>query len=282
MLDREEIIAKLSKLLASSPEVTFAALFGSLAVKGFSIHDVDVAVKVENDKYATLTALVKKLSEALGVGEEAIDIVDLDRADTVLKARVLEEGLVLIDRRGVKEELLNELSQIPPDYWEYAALSIGEWLRSNSSTSVDTGVVKARMDFIKSEAEFLEGYVLSKSITEVVSSPVLTRLLERGYQLIVEALINICRHIASAKSWRTAGAAKDYILECARHNVMQRSLAEELIRHVALRNIIIHRYLTIDYEKLHKEALKLLKHVNEFEKYLREFIRKEIGNTPNK
>jgi len=275
-LNREEVVAKLRQLLASFPEVVFAALFGTLATKGFSDHDADIAVKVEaEDKYSTLIALVEKASEALGV-EWAIDVVDLDRADLTLKARVLEEGLVIVDRKGFREKLLRELGQVPPDYWEYAALSLGEWLRSDSPVSIDVGAVKARIDFIKSEAEFLEEYVLSKGVAEVGSSPVLKRLLERGYQLIVEALIDVCRHIASAKGWRTAGTAKDYVLECARHGVIQATLAEELTRHTALRNVIVHRYLAIDYEGLYEETKRLLKHVPEFEKCIREFIRKEL------
>jgi uncharacterized protein YutE (UPF0331/DUF86 family)/predicted nucleotidyltransferase len=275
-LDRKEVIAKLRQLLANFPEVVFAALFGTLATKGFSDHDADIAVKVEaEDKYATLAALVDRASKALGV-EEAIDVVDLDRADPTLKARILEEGLVIVDRKGFREKLLRELGQVPPDYWEYASLSLKEWLRSDNPTSIDVEVVKARIDFIKSEAEFLEEYVMSKDFTEVESSPILRRLLERGYQLIVEALINICRYVASAKGWRTAGTAKDYILECRRHGVIQAALAEELTRHMTLRNIIVHRYLTIDYERLYEETQKLLKHATDFEKCIHDFIRKEL------
>jgi len=278
-LDREEVVAKLHQLLASFPEVVFAALFGTIATKGFSNHDADIAVKVEaEDKYTTLATLVEKASEALGV-EEAIDIADLDRADPTLKARVLEEGIVIVDRKGFREKLLRELSQIPPDYWEHANLSLEEWLRSDNPASIDAGAVKARIDFIKSEVEFLEEYVISKSVAEVKTSPILRRLLERGYQLIVEALIDVCRHVASAKGWRTAGTAKDYILECMRHGVIKATLAEELTRHITLRNIIIHRYLAIDYERLYEEARRLLKHVEEFEKYVREFIRGELKDT---
>ena len=278
-LDREEVVAKLHQLLAGFPEVVFAALFGTIATKGFSNHDADIAVKVEaEDKYTTLATLVEKASEALGV-EEAIDIADLDRADPTLKARVLEEGIVIVDRKGFREKLLRELSQIPPDYWEHANLSLEEWLRSDNPASIDAGAVKARIDFIKSEVEFLEEYVISKSVAEVKTSPILRRLLERGYQLIVEALIDVCRHVASAKGWRTAGTAKDYILECMRHGVIKATLAEELTRHITLRNIIIHRYLAIDYERLYEEARRLLKHVEEFEKYVREFIRGELKDT---
>ena len=87
------------------------------------------------------------------------------------------------------------------------------------------------------------------------------------------------RHIASVKGWRAAGTAKDYIMECVRHKVIQQSLVEELTHHIALRNIIIHRYLVIDYEKLYEKALKLVEHARDFERSLRELIQKELGYT---
>jgi uncharacterized protein YutE (UPF0331/DUF86 family)/predicted nucleotidyltransferase len=280
VLDGKEVIPKVVQLLTRFPEVVFLALIGSLATKSSGGHDIDLAVKIEGgDKYATLARLVKEISEALGVGEELIDIVDLDRADAMLKARVLQEGLALVDKKNFKEKLHEELSQVNPDYWEYAALSLREWLKLEDPTHIDVMVVKRRIDFIKSEIEFLKEYVLSKNVNDVESSPILGRLLERGYQLIVEAVIDICRHVASVKGWRTAGVAKDYIIECVKHGVINASLAEQLTHHIALRNIIIHRYLTIDYEKLYEEALKLTKHASDFERYLREFIRKESGYT---
>ena len=277
VFDRREVVAKVVQLLTSFPEVVFLALFGSLVTKSSSRHDVDLAVKIEgSDKYATLARLVKEISEALGIGEESIDIVDLDRADTMLKVRVLQEGLVLVDKKNFKEKLREELSRVHQDYWEYAALSLREWLKLEDPTHIDIMVVKRRIDFIKSEIEFLKEYVLSKNINDVKSSPILGRLLERGYQLTVEAIIDICRHIASVKGWKTAGVGKDYIMECVKHGVINASLAEQLTHHITLRNIIIHRYLAIDYEKLYEEALKLIKHANDFERYLREFIRKSL------
>jgi predicted nucleotidyltransferase len=84
VLHREEVAPKIAKLLTRFPEVVFAALFGSLATRGLSGHDIDIAVKVEGrDKYTSLARLFQELSDVLGVREEAIDIVDLDRADTM-------------------------------------------------------------------------------------------------------------------------------------------------------------------------------------------------------
>jgi len=79
----EEDFKKLEELSSKYPEVVFLAITGSIARKGFSIHDVDVAVKLSavKDRYEVLTSILTDISEILKVPEECIDLIDLDRAD---------------------------------------------------------------------------------------------------------------------------------------------------------------------------------------------------------
>lgn len=55
-------------------------------------------------------------------------------------------------------------------------------------------------------------------------------------------------------------------MRCVKHKVIQQSLAEELIHHIALRNIIIHRHLVIDYEELYEKTLKLVEDISDLER----------------
>jgi predicted nucleotidyltransferase len=67
-LQREEVTTKIAQLLTGFPEVVFAALFGSLATRGSSGHDIDIAVKVKDgDKYTTLARLFEELSTSVPV-----------------------------------------------------------------------------------------------------------------------------------------------------------------------------------------------------------------------
>ena len=164
---------------------------------------------------------------------------------------------------------------------EYTNLSIREWLTSKNPSSVDILVIKRRVDFIKSEIDFLEKQVLSRNISEVSLSPIFKRLLERSYQLVIEAIINICRHIVSTKGWGTACTSKDFISKCIEHGVIPKVLGEKLIRHIAMRSIIVHRYLDIDYKKLYIEARELAIITREFEKNITNFLRKSASNRKN-
>ena len=187
----EHKLRRLKECLEGIPEVELAAIVGSLASRGYSQHGVDVAVKGGGDKYECILRVVDGVARALNLDPEVIDVIDLDRADPEFKRGLVESGIVLVDQ-GLLKEVVREVVQLYPEYHEYRAMSIREWLSSRDLASIDLDLVKRRLDF-------LEQYVLSRSVDEVKSSPTLKRLLEQSYQLTVEAVVDTCRHIVSAR-----------------------------------------------------------------------------------
>jgi len=167
----EESFKKLEELSSKYPEVVFLAITGSIARKGFSMHDVDVAVKLSavRDRYEVLTSVLTDISEILKVPEECVDLIDLDRADPEVKAGILRNSVVIIDR-GYYEELVKEVENLLKEYGELRELSIKEWLYSQDPTSVDISIIKRRFDFVRSEVEFLKEQILGKPVDEVKNS----------------------------------------------------------------------------------------------------------------
>ncbi len=278
-------IERLREVLGKYPQVVFLAIIGSLAKRGYTVHDVDIAVKVcdKERKYDILAELVAEIATVLGVPEELIDVVDLDRADLEIKAAILRNSIVIVDK-GYLSKLVEEIEKIYPEHSEYRDLSIAEWLLSSDPTTVDVNIVKRRLDFVRSETSFLKEHVLNKSLEEVKSSPILSRVLERSYQLIVEALINVARHIVSAMGWGPCFTASEYIYSeyiyrLAQHSVIPKELADEIAKRIRLRNIIVHRYLEVDYDELYNDAHRLVEIAKSFEKHVVEFIKKMVKET---
>lgn len=272
------ILARLKERLSRVEGLSFTAIFGSLAKRGFSTHDIDVAVAVDDsslDKYKVLLNVVYAIADTFNVDPEAVNVVDLERAGIDLKKRVLDEGVVLIDK-GYLLKLSEEVERLYPEYYEGVKLSIGEWLRSKDPTMIDVEVVKKRLDFIRGEAGFLREYVLSKSVEEVASSPILRRLLERGFQLIIEAIVDTCRHVVSAKGWGPAYTSRDFVLKCGERGVIEPNLSKTLVDMIVIRNIIVRRYLEVDYTRLYAEGERLMKLAEDFEKQIVSFLRKEV------
>jgi len=270
----DDLLTRIKKALNDVEGLEFAALFGSLITIGGSHHDIDIAVKASGrDKYSSLCKVIEVLSRSLGIPEEQIDLVDLDRADLELKKEVMANGVIILDKIGYRERLVKELNTSYPEYGENRRISIDEWLRLRDPSSINLEIVKRRLEFIRRETDFLEGNVLSKGVSEVKESPILQRLIERSFHLIIEAVLDICRHIVSVMGWGPALSYSDFITLCFKHKVMDEALKERLINYVRIRNIIIHRYLDVDYEKLYEESVELEKIIKKFERQLLNFIK---------
>lgn len=270
----EQLVEKTRQVVSGVEEVEFASIFGSLVGRGETYHDVDVALKVKSEgKYEAACAVIAKLAEALSIPEEHIDIVDLDRAELELKKEVLVQGIVLVDKINYRKKLVDEINLKYPEYGEIKERTIREWLRSQDPSSIDLHTVKRRLDFVRSELGFLNEHVLDHDLDEIGESPVLKRLLERSFQLIVEAILDICRHIVSVMGWGPALGYSDLVEQCSRHGVIDEELKGKLLDTVRTRNVIFHRYSEVDYGALYREAKELDSTAGSFERRVIDFTR---------
>lgn len=266
-LERKEVLEKTSEAILNIEGVDLAVLFGATAKEGGSTHDVDLAigVKPSADRFHTLSSVVLSVSRALGVFEDRIDVIDLDRTRIDLKREVVKSGLVLFDRGSRWKELVEEVTAKSPAYSELKDLSIREWLSSPDPSSINVEVVKRRLEFVRGEMDFLRERVLAQSSEEVRESPEMRRLLERGFQLTVEAMLDVCRHVVSAKGWGPAYTYADYVERMKEKGALPEQVSSKLIAFIGIRNIIVHRYLDVDYGKLYAETEELERLEKEFE-----------------
>ncbi|NLJ38381.1 MAG: nucleotidyltransferase domain-containing protein [Candidatus Atribacteria bacterium] len=93
-----ELIPEAQKVLNKNPQVIFAYLFGGLAKNHLSsLSDVDIAVYlIANNELEVKLNLLNQLGQALKTDE--IDLVILNTASLPLKARIIQNKKVLIDK----------------------------------------------------------------------------------------------------------------------------------------------------------------------------------------
>ena len=137
-------------------------------------------------------------------------------------------------------------------------------------------MIKKRLDTAKSEADFLTEEVLSKPAIEVASSRILKRLLERSVHVIVEAILDSCRHIVSVKGWGPAETYKDYLRLVAEHSITSHDFAEAFTKYIEWRNVLVHRYLETNYKKLYTDAQDLDSLAKQFERHVIRFLKQEF------
>ena len=269
ILTRDYVIRKLREALSRRKEVKLAYLIGSIAERGFSYHDVDVAILLDcnpSDKLKLLGEIHNDICKALSISDDHVDVVPIDEVDWHFKYKIVK-GIKLVDRDNASLQLIRELNITYPELRLLLDLNLREWIRRDDPRSIDWNIVKKRIDYAFKAAEILNE-ILTKPLGEITSSTILKLAFERLVHIIVESILDVARHIVSVKGWGPAETYRDYIEILHKQGIIPSELAEELYKFIAWRNILVHRYIEVDYSKLYVDSKKLASIVREFEKQI--------------
>ncbi|MEM2922483.1 MAG: HepT-like ribonuclease domain-containing protein [Candidatus Bathyarchaeia archaeon] len=255
MAVKEEAIVRLKRALEGDEGILLAYLFGS-RVRGKSspISDYDLAVLLKDSNLQAFAKVLSAASEALGVNEDKVDILDLARAPIYLKAKVLSEGLKIVDR-GYGDALRLEVNIKHPEAAYQTSILLKKWL--NDPDGLDLRVVKDRLDYLSQLNESLKAFFERRKPEDVSTDFEAWHALKSMVQDSVQAILDICAHIFSSKNLGVAESYRQYVEKLAEHKLMDDDLAEKLKLAIAIRNRLIHRYLTVKPQELWDFATKL-------------------------
>jgi predicted nucleotidyltransferase len=114
-IEERVLIDRLRDALEKEENVLLAYLFGSRAAgKASSVSDFDLAVLLKDNSLVGIGCVLFSASKALGVNEDAVDILDLSKAPLRLKVKVLKEGVKLVDR-GYEEAVIQDVNKNFPE-----------------------------------------------------------------------------------------------------------------------------------------------------------------------
>ena len=251
-VDRGFVVGRLSKLFSRLDDVEVAVLFGSTARGCRYPHDVDVAVKFSSGKpLLDLAGLASLIARELGVSEEFIDVIDLDEAKPLLLLRILKDGVVLKGDLGKLEELYEEASEGIDQLIE-----VKLWASLDPEPRVDKAIIASRVEEVRRNSEFIKNEILTKNVDDLEYKDVLA--LERAVHRIAEAMLDVCRHLVAVYSLGIVESYGEYPEKLAQAGKMPRELARELTKVAGLRNILVHRYLEINLNKLYEVAHEIV------------------------
>jgi uncharacterized protein YutE (UPF0331/DUF86 family) len=117
---------------------------------------------------------------------------------------------------------------------------------------LDKIVIISRIGEIRRNTEFIKSEILSKKIEDLNYKDILA--LERAMHKIIEAMLDICRHLVSVYSLGLAESYDEYPQKLAEANKMPKDLAEYITRLAGLRNILVNQYLEINNEIFYQTA----------------------------
>ena len=268
-------LESIRELLSEHDEVILAYLFGSLAHEGFSAHDIDLALELEsNDSLGSIASLVGEISRTLNIPEDRVDIVDIDKASPPLKYKILTQGTKLIDRKGAESTLVLDVTEGYPVYNTDNEYLVKSWLKEDPQ--IDEKLLLKRLDELLRSTTMIRQRHMGKDVSWILADLERAYAFERAMHRAIEAMLDVCRHIASAKRLGLAEYYSDYPLRIADAELMDREMASKISRLAKLRNILIHEYTELDYEKLLDEAKNLVDDLSpRFTEWLRGFLAME-------
>jgi uncharacterized protein YutE (UPF0331/DUF86 family)/predicted nucleotidyltransferase len=272
---RKELIDRLRDALEKDENILLAYLFGSRATgKASSISDFDVAVLLKDSSLAGIGRVLFSVSKALGVNEDAVDILDLSKAPLRLKARVLREGVKLVDR-GYEEAIIQEVNKNFPEIALETRKQLHWWM--SNPRGIDVELIKELLDYLAQVHRHLESFLNKHRVEELSSNAEAWYALKSMVQDIIQVMIDICAHIVSAKQLGVVSAYREYIEKLVGCGLMEPTLGERIKATIILRNRLIHRYLTVKPEELWSWAMKLSSEIiPEFKEWVLEVITSKV------
>lgn len=112
---------------------------------------------------------------------------------------------------------------------------------------LDSSLVERRLAMILKELEFLKS-IKKQSYNEFLNDGKSSRSTARVIETIAQSMINTCSHIVAQKHYGISDTYKGTIELMAQHHILSMDLAVNLQKVIAMRNVLVHQYLDIDFE----------------------------------
>jgi uncharacterized protein YutE (UPF0331/DUF86 family) len=120
-----------------------------------------------------------------------------------------------------------------------------------------------KISTIRKYLKILENYK-KYSKQEIEENLDLRGAVERYLYLVVQATIDLAETVISLKDFRKPTTFAESFLILEEEKIIDKKLAEQLVKMVGFRNILAHDYTEIDYEIVYEVLHKRLRDIEEF------------------
>jgi len=129
-------------------------------------------------------------------------------------------------------------------------------------------IIKSRIDIIERNLKEIKEISNQKFFTYRDELALKHALLE-----CIEACVDIANHIISVKGFRKAESYSDVFKVLEENGIINKDLSEKLQSMVKFRNVLVHRYANVDFNKIVEFSKKDIKDIEEFIKIVLNFVK---------
>lgn len=119
-----------------------------------------------------------------------------------------------------------------------------------------------RLERIKKELSFLSQHK-PQSLNELVGNDMKLHAIERSLEVLLEAVIDTGRLVIAIKQLPRATTNTEVFDILGKNNIISKPLVESIRGIGGMRNVLIHDYIDIDYEKIYN-VLNRLTEIQQF------------------
>lgn len=138
---------------------------------------------------------------------------------------------------------------------------------------------------MREELRYLKSY-RQMSYREFVSNFEHFKTAERCFEVAIQACIDVAVHLIGLFDFRKPDRYESVFMILAEERIFPEAFARNLMKMVGFRNILVHEYLRIRLDIVHKAIQEDLSDLERFEEYVLEFLEpgpeaKSTPYTPN-
>jgi predicted nucleotidyltransferase len=185
------VLPKLKRLFERSESVETAILFGSIAKNKFSVHDIDIALKLNKEDLLETGYIITQIAKTLHINEDHIDMVLLNQTNPIMLSKILKEGIIIKAQPKITEQLSQKAERKPDALIEIKLLITFD-------PKLNKTVISSRIEESRRNTQFIRNEILSKKIEDLDYKDMLA--LEKAMHRIIEAMLDIHRHLVAAYS----------------------------------------------------------------------------------
>lgn len=136
---------------------------------------------------------------------------------------------------------------------------------------LDADVVERRLAKILEEVEFLKG-IRKQQLAEFLDDGKSLRSTAKAIETIVQSIIDISSHIVAQNHWGVTDTYRTTIALLATNKVIPEDISVNLQQVVAMRNILVHQYLDVDFRIVWGSLDELIEDAPRFVLEIRTFL----------
>ena len=140
---------------------------------------------------------------------------------------------------------------------------------------IDPQAVQALLQTLSEYTEDLRTY-RQLSRDEVIADRNYQSMVRYALQTAIQCVIDLANHLLIGGDLEQPSDSRSAILGLGRHDILPQDFAQELAGMSGLRNVIVHRYMTVDDELIYQFLQRCVTDFDAFSQYIVDYLQANV------